>query len=395
MLFVKEIKIMEQQENKKQTKLIEKTWFWKYILDNKFVSILFIMLLTFLTIFAFTKILHLFTPLELIFSIVGPPVIFGILFYYLIKPMVDFIERKGLSRPLSVLLVFVAIILVVVLAIAFIIPGIQNQFNQLIEEFPKIWDSVISQIEDLLYNEGFTEIYQQFQATDIMNRVTDQMSNIFTATIGSIGNVAGIITRVLLTIATIPFVLYYLLVDGERFKKSILEVVPTRARPVMIRFIQESSKQVGSYVRGELLVAVSVAIMFYIGYLVIGLDYALILSILAGVLNLIPYLGSIMASVPALIIGAFISPVQLVKVIIVIVIEQTLEGRVISPQILGNKLEIHPLVILFILLVAGSLFGFMGLILAVPGFGILRVIWNLFFDWLKENYDFYEENPEK
>src|SRR5699024_12291517 len=91
------------------------------------------------------------------------------------------------------------------------------------------------------------------------------------------------------------------------------------------------------------------------------------------------------------IIWAFISPVQLVKVIIVIVIEQTLEGRVISPQILGNKLEIHPLVILFILLVAGSLFGFIGLILAVPGFGILRVIWNLFFDWLKKNYDYYEE----
>src|SRR5699024_7874201 len=107
------------------------------------------------------------------------------------KPMVDFIERKGLSRQLSVLLVFVAILLVIVLAVAFIIPGIQNQFNQLIEEFPKIWDSVISQIEDLLYNEGFTEIYQQFQATDIMNRITDQMSNIFTATIGSIGNVAG------------------------------------------------------------------------------------------------------------------------------------------------------------------------------------------------------------
>src|SRR5699024_11270730 len=86
----------------------------------------------------------------------------------------------------------------------------------------------------------------------------------------------------------------------------------------------------------------------------------------AGVLNLVPYLGSIMASVPALIIGAFVSPLQLFKVIVVIAIEQTLEGRVISPQILGNKLEIHPFGILFILLVAGSLFGFMGLILAVP-----------------------------
>ena len=386
---------MEQKKNEKHVKLIEKTWFWKYILDNKFVSILLVILLTFLTIFAFTKIAHLFTPLELIFSIVGPPVIFGILLYYLVKPMVDFIEKKGLSRKLSVLIVFLAIVFLIVLAFAFIIPGVQNQFNQLVEEFPKIWDSVVSQIEALLYNEGFTQIYREFQATDIMNRVTDQMSNIFSVTIDSIGNVAGIITRVVITIATIPFVLYYLLVDGKHFKESILEVVPTRARPVMIRFMQESSKQVGSYVRGELLVAVSVAIMFYVGYLVIGLDYALILSILAGILNLIPYLGSIMASVPALIIGAFVSPLQLVKVILVIVVEQTLEGRVISPQILGNKLEIHPLVILFILLVAGSLFGFMGLILAVPGFGILRVIWNLFFDWLEENYDFYEEEPEK
>lgn len=382
---------MKQEENKEQRKLIEKTWFWKYILDNKFVSILLIILLTFLTIFAFTKIAHLFTPLELIFSIVGPPVIFGILLYYLLEPMVNYIERKGLSRKLSVFIVFIVIILVIVLSVAFIIPGVQNQFNQLIEEFPKIWNSVVSQIEALLYNEGFTEIYREFQATDIMSRVTDQMSNIFTATIDSIGNVAGIITRVVITIATIPFVLYYLLVDGQHFKKSILEVVPTRARPVMVRFLQESSNQVGSYVRGELLVAISVAIMFYIGYLIIGLDYALILSITAGLLNLIPYLGSIMASIPALILGAFVSPLQLVKVIIVIIIEQTLEGRVISPQILGNKLEIHPLVILFILLVAGSLFGFMGLILAVPGFGILRVIWNLFFDWLKENYDFYEE----
>lgn len=382
---------MKQEENKEQRKLIEKTWFWKYILDNKFVSILLIILLTFLTIFAFTKIAHLFTPLELIFSIVGPPVIFGILLYYLLEPMVNYIERKGLSRKLSVFIVFIVILLVIVLSVAFIIPGVQNQFNQLIEEFPKIWNSVVSQIEALLYNGGFTEIYREFQATDIMSRVTDQMSNIFTATIDSIGNVAGIITRVVITIATIPFVLYYLLVDGQHFKKSILEVVPTRARPVMVRFLQESSNQVGSYVRGELLVAISVAIMFYIGYLIIGLDYALILSITAGLLNLIPYLGSIMASIPALILGAFVSPLQLVKVIIVIIIEQTLEGRVISPQILGNKLEIHPLVILFILLVAGSLFGFMGLILAVPGFGILRVIWNLFFDWLKENYDFYEE----
>src|SRR5699024_4557705 len=132
----------------------------------------------------------------------------------------------------------------------------------------------------------------------------------------------------------------------QHFKKSILEVVPTRARPVMYRFLQESSNQVGSYVRGVILIAISVAIMFHIDYLIISLDYTLILSITAGLLNLIPYLGSIMASIPVLNLGACVSPLQLVKVIIVIIIEQTLDGRVISPQILGNKLEIHPLVIL-------------------------------------------------
>src|SRR5699024_6625235 len=132
-------------------------------------------------------------------------------------------------------------------------------------------------------------------------------------------------------------------------------------------------------------------VLFFFCYFIIYLYYAFILSLFVIVVNLVSYLGSIMSSVPALIIGAFVSPLQLFKVIVVIAIEQTLEGRVVSPQILGNRLEIHPLIILFILLVAGSLFGFMGLILAVPGFGVLRVIWNLFFDWLKKNYDYYEE----
>lgn len=137
------------------------------------------------------------------------------------------------------------------------------------------------------------------------------------------------------------------------------------------------------------------ATLFYVGYRIIDLDYALLLSISAGLLNLIPYLGSILSAVPALIIGAFVSPWKVLQVILVLSVEQLIEGRVVSPQILGSKLDLHPLVILFILLIAGSLFGFMGLILAVPGFGVLRVIWNLFFEWLRESYDYYDEVVEK
>src|SRR5699024_9603747 len=130
-------------------------------------------------------------------------------------------------------------------------------------------------------DEWLTEIYQELQATDIINRLTEQISNVFSVTLGSISNVAGLLTRIMVTIFTIPFVLYYLLADGTRLKNSIMRITPTRTRPVMEKIIKEAGQQVGAYVRGQLLVAIAVAIIFYIGYRIIDLEFALILSILA------------------------------------------------------------------------------------------------------------------
>lgn len=371
------------------------TWFWKYVIDNKFVSALFISFLLFLTIFIFLKISHIFTPVRQMLSIVGPPIVFAMLFYYLLKPMVDGLEKRWMSQKLAIWTVFGGILLVIALAITFLIPGIREQVNALIINFPNIWYSVLTQLEELFYTDWLTQIYQEVQATNILERISAQITNVFGVTIDSIGSFFGSVAKITVTVFTMPFVLYYFLADGDRFKQKINEITPTKIRPMLNKFMVQASHQVGSYVRGELLVAVSVSVMFYIGYRIIGLEYALLLSILAGILNLIPYLGSILATIPALIIGAFVSPWQLVQVILVLAVEQILEGRIISPQILGNKLDLHPLIILFILLISGSLFGFMGLILAVPGFGVIRVIWNLFFEWIRDNYDYYDEVPEE
>ena len=370
---------------------ITDTWFWKYVVDNKVVSVLLISLLLFLTIFIFTNIAHIFSPVGQVLSIIGPPIVFAMLFYYLLKPLVDFLERKGASRKSAIWLVFAGIILMIALAITFIIPVVREQVESLIRNFPDIWNTVLNQVEELLYMDWFTQVYQEFQAANMLERITEQFTNVFSVTIDSIGSLFGGIAKIGITVFTFPFVLYYFLVDRTRFKDGILNLTPTRMRPTITKFLFQASHQVGAYVRGQLLVALCVGIIFYIGYRIIGLDYPLVLAIAAGILNLIPYLGSVLASIPALIIGAFISPWMFVQVGIVIAVEQTIEGRVVSPLILGNRLDVHPLVILFILLVSGSLFGFMGLILAVPGYGILRVIWNLFFDWLKNNYDYYDD----
>lgn len=370
---------------------ITDTWFWKYVVDNKVVSVLLISLLLFLTIFIFTNIAHIFSPVGQVLSIIGPPIVFTMLFYYLLKPLVDFLERKGASRKSAIWLVFAGIILMIALAITFIIPVVREQVESLIRNFPDIWNTVLNQVEELLYMEWFTQVYQEFQAANMLERITEQFTNVFSVTIDSIGSLFGGIAKIGITVFTFPFVLYYFLVDRTRFKDGILNLTPTRMRPTITKFLFQASHQVGAYVRGQLLVALCVGIIFYIGYRIIGLDYPLVLAIAAGILNLIPFLGSVLASIPALIIGAFISPWMFVQVGIVIAVEQTIEGRVVSPLILGNRLDVHPLVILFILLVSGSLFGFMGLILAVPGYGVLRVIWNLFFDWLKNNYDYYDD----
>lgn len=377
--------------SKNKNENINDTWMWKYIINNRLFSVLFLVFFFILTLLLFTKISHLFAPLAAIFSIVGPPVVFSILIYYLLIPIVRFFERKGVPTKGAIALVFIGILILFAITINFMIPAIQVQINELVENFPMIWKTVVIQIEQLLQNEWLNDIYEELQLTNLFADLSNRLSNILSVTVGSIGNIVGYITKISVTLITIPFVLYYLLAEGSLFKVNIIKKTPTRLRPVISRFLDEASFQVGSYVRGELLVAIGVSIIFYLGYQLIGLDYALLLSITAGLLNLIPYLGSIMSAVPAMILGAFVSPIMLGQVILVLIVEQTIEGRIISPQILGNKLDLHPLIILFILLVSGSLFGFMGLVLAIPAFGVLRVIWNMFFDWMKEKYNLYEE----
>ena len=161
-------------------------------------------------------------------------------------------------------------------------------------------------------------------------------------------------------------------------------------RKPTLRVLTEMNQQVSSYIRGQLTVAFAVAVMFMIGFSIIGLEYSITLGIVAGVLNLIPYLGSFLAMIPAIFLGIVGGPVLLLKVIIVFVIEQTLEGRFVSPLVLGSQLSIHPITILFVLLTSGKLFGLVGVILGIPVYAAAKVIITNVFQWYKQVSGLYE-----
>lgn len=380
---------MKQEQQTTQKKGFSHSWFWKKIIDNKVVSILLVSLLVFINIYMIKQISDIFKPIEIILSIVGPPLVFSTIFYYLLNPVVDWLEKKKFTRNLAIAFVFALIIIFIIVGVNFIVPIIQNQLESLIDNWPSYWDSLMLQLDGLLGTEIFTDFMEQMGDTSLIGSFSGQASSFLNVTVGGIGSFIGTLTRVGITLFTTPFIVYYLLKDGKKVPDRLLKIVPTRARNSMREILADINRQVSYYVRGQLLVAMCVGLMFWIGFSIVGLDFALTLGIFAGFMNLIPYLGSFIAYIPTVIIAVVDSPVMLAKVLIVIAIEQLLEGRVISPQILGNSLKIHPINIIFLLLIAGRLFGVMGVVLGIPGYAVLKIVVVRTFEWYQRHSELY------
>lgn len=382
---------MKENYNDNRSTNFKKSWFWKQIIDNKVVSVLLVSLLIFFNIFMLGQISIIFRPVEIILSIVGPPIVFSAIFYYLLSPVVDWLEKKRFTRNTAIAFVFALIILFFIVGINFIVPIIQKQLESLIENWPAYWNSLMVQLDELLGTEAFTGFMDQLSETSLIGSLSGQASGFLDVTVGGIGSFIGTLTQVGITLFTTPFILYYLLKDGGKVPDNFLKIVPTKIRGNVREILEDINKQISFYVRGQLIVAAAVGIMFWIGFSIVGLDFALTLGIFAGFMNLIPYLGSFLAMIPAVIVAIVDSPFMLVTVLVVFGIEQVLEGRVISPQILGNTLKIHPINIIFLLLVAGRLFGVMGVILAIPGYAVLKIIVSRTFAWYQKHSGLYEE----
>ena len=156
---------------------------------------------------------------------------------------------------------------------------------------------------------------------------------------------------------------------------------------------KDADHQISSYIQGQILVAICIGIMVSIGFYIIGMKYALLLGVLAMFTSVVPYLGPLIAITPAVIIAIVTSPFMLVKLAVVWTIVQLVDGKFISPQIMGKSLSIHPITIIFVLLTAGSLFGVAGVILGIPGYALLKVLITHLFKLYKVRYN--KHIPEK
>lgn len=374
---------------------IRNTWFFQRVLNNKAVTSLLIILLSLIIIQIFTQIAYLFSPITQFINFIAFPIIGTIILFYLVSPIINKLDQRGINKRVSIFGLFIVIALLMVWGVSFLVPIIQNQIETFMENVPAYMDTLEKMVAESPFIPSaealFPNISNYLENFDL-TVITEQINPILTSTFGSLGSVIGTITQLATGFVMIPILLYYILVDGDRIPQTILHHIPTRYRIAARRIMYRGNYQVSQYIRGQILVALIVGIMFGIGYAIIGLDYGVTLAVISALLNVIPYLGSFIAVVPALIIGLLTSPLMFVKVIIVLVIEQTIEGRIISPQILGNSMKIHPVTILLILVGAGHTFGLSGVILGVPGYAVIKVIISELYSVFREESGLYEDD---
>lgn len=370
--------------------------FKKFFLDNKFVLFLLILLLIGLNILVFTKASFIFTPFIVLVETIALPVVLTGVVYYLLNPIVDFLERKNVKRIYSILLLYIVIIGLITISIVSVIPLLREQIMSLVDNFPRYVHIVEDQIKQLIGSQFFNQVQQtlNINLTDFASKLSDQATTILNSTFTGVGTFIGAVTEVVISIVTVPFILFYLLKDGKKLPLFILKFVPVRLREQTYEMMSEMNHRLSSYIRGQIIVSFCIGCLLFIGYMIIGLEYASLLALVAACTSIVPYLGPTIAITPAIIIALVTSPFMLVKLIIVWTVVQLFEGKFISPQIMGKNLHIHPVTIIFVLLTAAKLFGVIGVILAIPGYAVIKVVVTHLFEWFKQRSHLYEKNEE-
>ena len=332
-------------------------------------------IMIFLIIWLGTKISFIFTPLVIIIQTLFAPIILAGVLYYLLRPVVNILSKK-MPRTIAITIVFLAIIGLIIGLIFLIGPKLQEQFNGLVGNIPAIslqiqkWVMLMTekdwflrfQENDFLSIEKFTTYFEQ-NAKQLAQDVGLKITGMF-----------GFIANMVMVLALIPFVLFFILKDGKQAPLFLMKILPKKHQGEAENILKDMDEALSSYIQGQLIVSLCVGILAYIGYEIIGLEYALVLGLVAMVTNVIPFIGPWIGTFPAVIVGLLTSPFQALLVLIVVVIVQQFESNVISPLVMGKKLNMHPLTIIFALLIGGQFAGLLGLLLAVPTYALLKVI---------------------
>lgn len=339
-------------------------------------------LLTLLIIKYFIEIHWIFSPLGIILKAIFVPLLLGGVLYYVTEPIQRFLEKRKWPRWASILTIIVGLVAIVG-SFGWIIGNpIADQVNKLVKNAPMISASVssgIQSITDMLQNKDNLPP----QLNDMIDNIANSIQDIAIAVSkGLVAFLQSVVSVSLLAIL-IPFFFIFMLKDHEKFAPSIYKYFSGERQAWVKKTLSEIDDVLRSYIQGQLQISFLLALIMYVGYLIIGLEYSLLLVLFAFLMNMIPFIGPWIAFTPALIVAIIQDPVLVIWVSVVTLVAQQIDSNFITPNVMGKSLDIHPLTVITIILAAGNIAGFVGIIIAVPFYAVLKVIASNLYDQRK------------
>ncbi len=350
----------------------------KYLLQKKSTRILVTTILIFLLIYLISITNFIFAPVAAYLAAIAVPIIGAGLIFYITNPLVNLLEKYKVPRILGILIVFLLILGLIFFGINVVAPIVQQQFNKLINSIP----NMARNAEELfnLWQNRQSYIPKQFE--DTIQNMTDNLmtyaENITTALVDTVGQIFGFVFSFFL----IPFFLFFMLKDGDKFVPFITQFLSEEKSNSLRTLSSNINHTLSSFIQGQFIVSICVGIMLYIGYVIIDLPYSLTLALFGIVMNLIPFVGPFLSAVPAVIVGFFQEPMLGVWAAVVMIIAQQVESNFISPNVMGKVLKIHPLTVITLILAAGGIAGFLGLLFIIPMYAVVKTIISHFYhEW--------------
>jgi predicted PurR-regulated permease PerM len=327
------------------------------------------------------------TPLFLAFAIA-----------YVLDPVIDRFETWKLPRPAGIAIVLVATLGAITTFIALVLPGIASDIAAVASELPRKIAALLTSADPWLARHG---IEVPHTTTEWVERLGANAHELATSILAPAGGVLSAIVSggfsmagSVVAIVFVPVLSVYLLNDFDRITAGVRSFLPRRYRRVVTEYAKEIDAALSHFIRGQLTVMAIVAVLYAAAYSILGVRLALVLGFMAGLLSFIPYLGSAFALVSGLLMSLLggLNPPQLLGVAIAYAIVQTLEGFVIQPRVMGKSVGLNDMWVLIALFVGGQIFGFLGILLAVPAAAVAKIFVARAVDMYHES-DLYLEGP--
>ncbi len=297
---------------------------------------------------------------------------------YVVDPLIDRLVRAGMSRTWAVVVVTLCLLLMLVLALILLLPALQRQIVDLIESVPRYvaWynERAVPWLSERLHVP--METFDPQQLGDVLRDNWEKAGGLLATVLAWFSRSGLALLGILINLALIPVVTFYFMRDWDRMINALHNLVPRPIEPVVTRLAREADSTLGGFLRGQLLVMIVLGFVYGFGLMLAGVDFSLLIGLIAGLVSFVPYLGGVVF-VGAGTIAALVQHGDLIHIVYVLIafsVGQVLESFFLTPWLVGDKIGMHPVAVMFAVLAGGQLFGFVGVLLALPVAAVAMVL---------------------